>query len=403
ATCRRINLFPDLEGLADEEVRAALGGSPSAAGRAYRGWRGDPPGVAFIGSSELAIELSFDARVTALDEGNWREILKPGAFQFLVVETVWHVGHRNWRYAMSGGEGAPELRRLFDHARDISMPLVVWFRESPGNSGHFAWLAGEADLVCVADASMVEQLRRDYPNAAIEYAAPAVQPALHNPLRSQGLMAAADMLRRHIVFDGWWDLQGKLPGRERLRGLAGRGLLVAESLWDFAGVRLDDSGEFRDCTIGCLDAEEKLAMMRLQGAEVFIADPLAGAWRSTLGLGRAAASGRLVARLDGGDPDLPELRLPGAAGTADPLSALTALLDAPLERARWSHLAWRGLMSGHTVAHRLQQIAEALGTAGGFLPRDERIAVLLVTMRPERLPECIERFRNDAYPQKELV
>src|SRR5690606_10497489 len=190
ATCRRINLFPDLEGLADEEVRAALGGSPSAPGGAYRGWRGDPPGVAFIGSSELAIELSFDARVTALDEGNWREILKPGAFQFLVVETVWHVGHRNWRYAMSGGEGAPELRRLFDHARNISIPLVVWFRESPGNSGHFAWLAGEADLVCVADASMVEQLRRDYPRVAIEYAAPAVQPALHNPLRSQGLMAA---------------------------------------------------------------------------------------------------------------------------------------------------------------------------------------------------------------------
>lgn len=144
-------------------------------------------------------------------------------------------------------------------------------------------------------------------------------------------------------------------------------------------------------------------MMRLQGAEVFTADPLAGAWRSTLGLVRAAASGSLVARLDGGAPDLPELRLPGAAGAADPLSALAALLDAPLERARWSHLAWRGLMSGHTVAHRLQQIAEALGTAGGFLPRDERIAVLLVTMRPERLPECIERFRNDAYPRKELV
>src|SRR5690606_29876534 len=160
------------------------------------------------------------------------------------------------------------------------------------------------------------------------------------------------------------------------------------------------SGEFRDCTIGCLDAEEKLAMMRLQGAEVFTADPLAGAWRSTLGLVRAAASGSLVARLDGGDPDLPELRLPGAAGTADPLSALTALLDAPLERARWRHLAWRRLMSGRTVAHRLQQIAEARGAAGGCLPRDERTAVLLVTLRPERLPECIDRFRHAASPQK---
>ena len=75
----------------------------------------------------------------------------------------------------------------------------------------------------------------------------------------------------------------------------------------------------------------------------------------------------------------------------------------PLQRARWSHLAWRGLMSGHTLAHRLQHLADTLGTGGVFLPPGERIACLLVTMRPDRLPDCIRRFREDAYPHKELV
>ena len=75
----------------------------------------------------------------------------------------------------------------------------------------------------------------------------------------------------------------------------------------------------------------------------------------------------------------------------------------PLARARWSLLAWRGLMSGHTIAHRLQRMADLLGAGGCFLPPDERIAVLLVTMRPDRLPACIERFRNDLYPNRELV
>jgi len=403
ASCRRINLYPGLEGLVADEVRAALAGAPPETGTEYRGWRPDPPVIGFIGSKELRLELSFDARVAVLDEDNWQDVLKAGTLRFLVVETVWHVDHRNWRYALTGGEAAMRLERLLEHCRRISLPVVVWFRETLGNYRHFAWLAGHADMVCVADAGIAEQLRRDFPRTKVEYMPPAIQPALHNPVRSYGLMEAADLLRDNIVFDGWWDLQGSLAELPRLRELKDQGLLVAESRWDFARVRLDGSGEFRRCTIGCLGREEKLAMDRLQGAEVFAAEPLAGAWRSALGMVRAAAAGSLVARLDGAGPWLPELRLPGGGGEAGGVAALRALMGDPLARARWRHLAWRGLMSGHTIAHRLQHIADTLRTGGAFLPPDERIAALLVTMRPERLPGCIERFRDDTYPHKELV
>src|SRR5690606_37285195 len=111
----------------------------------------------------------------------------------------------------------------------------------------------------------------------------------------------------------------------------------------------------------------------------------------------------LVARLDGADPELPQLRLPADGREGGHLAALLALMGDPLARARWSHLAWRALMSGHTIAHRLQAMADRLATGGDFLPHAERIAVLLVTMRPDRLPDCIDRFRNDLYPAKELV
>lgn len=403
ATCRRINLHPVLEGLLADEARMALAGTLPETGAAYRGWRPDPPAIGFIGSDELRVELSFDACVAVLDEDNWQDVLKAGAFRFLVVETVWHVGHRNWRYALTGGEASAGFRRLLEHCRRISLPVVVWFREAPGNYQHFAWLAGQADMVCVADAGIAARLRRDFPQATVEYMPPAIQPALHNPVRSYGLMEAADILGNHIVFDGWWDLQGRLPELPRLREIRDQGLLVAESRWDFSNVRLDDSDEFRDCTIGCLDSEEKLAMARLQGAEVFAAEPLAGAWRSALGMARAAASGSLVARLDDAEPWLPELRLPDDAAGTGTVAALRTLMGDPLARGRWRHLAWRGLMSGHTIAHRLQHMADTLRTGGTFLPPDERIAVLLVTMRPERLQGCIERFRNDAYPHKELV
>lgn len=401
ATCRRINLFPGLDGLVAEDVRLALAGTMAETGGEYRGRRQDPPAIGFIGSTELRTELSFDARVAVLDEDNWRDVLVPGALRFLLVETVWHVEHRHWRYALTGEGNQEDFWRVLERCREISLPLVVWFRETPDNYPRFAWLAGQADLVCAADAEVLERLRSDFPRTKAEFLPPAIQPPLHNPLRSYGLMDAADALGGSIVFDGWWDLQNGLPELSRLHDLKGSGLLVAESHWDFSRVRLDDADDFRDWTVGCLDREEKLVMSRLQGAEVFAAASLAGAWRSALGMARSAASGSLVARLDGAPPWLPELRLPD--GGVDPLVALRALMADPVASARRRHQTWRGLMSAHTVAHRLQHIADSLGTGGRFLPSDPRIACLMVTMRPDRLRGCIERFRNDAYPDKELV
>ncbi len=403
ATCRLLNLFPGLEGIVSEDARCELDGGVPESGSEYLGWRNDPPVIGFIGSAELRTELAFDARVIALDEDNWPAALVPGAMRFLIVETVWHVGHRHWRYALTGEGDQSGFRRLLDRCREMSLPVVVWFRETPSNYEHFAWLAEQADLVCAADADVAARLRRDFPRRRTEYLPPAIQPALHNPLRSYGLMEAADALRDRIVFDGWWDLQNGLAELPRLHELKTHGLLIAESEWEFGRVRLADCREFMDFTIGCLGRQEKLVLSRLQGAEVFAAAPLAGAWRSALGMARSAAGGGVVARLDGGEPWLPELQLPGGAENADPSDALLALMANPLARTRWNHLAWRGLMSAHTIAHRLQHMADRLSVKADFVPPNPRIACLLVTMRPDRLRSCIERFRNDIYPHKELV
>lgn len=399
ATCRRISLHPGLQGVLPERVRLALE-SPDTAGGEYLGWGEDPPAIGFIGSDELRTELAFDARVVALREEDWERALVPGALRFLLVETVWHAGQRQWRYALTGGDRSGFLR-LLARCREISLPVVAWFRETPGNYAHFAWLAGHVDLACAADPEVEARLRRDFPGTRIESLPPAIQPALHNPLRGTGLMRAADALRDRIVFDGWWDLARDLPELPRLRALKPR-LLVAESEWDYARVRLDDNPEFRAHAIGCLGREEKLALSRLQGAEVFAAAPVTGAWRGALNMARAAASGSLVARLDGAMPSLPALRLPETEG-GDVPAALDALLADPLARARRAHLAWRALMSAHTLAHRLQAVADALALDARFLPPEPRIACLLVTMRPDRLQDCLRRFREDLYPHRELV
>jgi hypothetical protein len=404
ATCRLLDLGPGLEGVVDDKVMQALSASPSTDVPEYLGWREAPPPIAFIGSRELQTELAFEARVLALREDNWETLLSTAKPHFLLIETVWHVDHRHWRYAMVRDSDSKELRRLMDHCRRISLPVVIWYREAPANVQHFAWLTEHADLACAVDHDVATALGSAFPNARVHHLPPAIQPALHNPLRSFDLADAARSLGTKIVFDGWWDLRkGQLPDLPRLHALREQGLLVAESRWELGRARLSDCPEFRDQVIGCLDRREKLALSRVQGAELFVANPLAGPWRSVQGAMQSAACGSVVARLDGSPawPAAPEL--PGH-GDDQPDAALPALLADGLAGARWRHLAWRGLMHAHTLAHRLQTISDLLSIDNAkFRRHDQRIACLLATMRPDRLEQCLQRFREDVYPDRELV
>lgn len=403
ATCKQIDLSPELESIVSDRVRALLDDTETDGADIYLGWHAGPECVAFIGSHELRCELAFDARISEVADEDWKTTLTPGKHRFLLVETVWEACNRQWRYKLARDGGSRErFEELVAHCRSISLPVVVWFRETPDHYPQFAWLAELADHTYVSDEELLQRFRRDFPGREISMLAPAIQPAMHNPLRSYGLMDASKAFEHRILFDGWWDLQAGAAGSPQLEALKQHGLLVSESEWDFGAVRLGDVPEFQKFTIGCLSRQERLTANRLFGAQVFLGEPLSGAWRTETAMLRVAASGGLVARLDGAAAPLPELQLPGAEGR-QPSECLPSLLSDPIARAAWSHRAWRSLASHHTIGHRLQRIADDLSLEIRFLPKQERIACLLVTMRPDLLAGCIERFRRDAYPYKELI
>jgi len=363
---------------------------------------GKPAAIGFIGSEALYHDLAPDVPIHCVNENNWQIILTRERILFLLVETTWKPMHGCWRYPLVEDAADHNLiRALLEHCRKIGLPVVLWFRETPGNYGRFSWLCGLVDVTYVADPSLLESVRTEHPGARAEYLPPAIQPRVNNPLRPIDFLEASDALGDKILFDGWWDLHGDFPGLDALRKLKQYGLLVSESHWDFTNVRLDDLREFRNYTIGCLGREERLTLDRLVGAQVFARNPYAGEWHSSLMMCRAAACGSVVAWLDAG------IAVPGDADRQVPdddwVARLAAMLLDPLGRARHVHRVWRHLMRGHTVAHRLQKMVDDLDIPTDFLGPLPRIACLLVTMRPERLAGCLERFREDAYPAKELV
>ena len=360
----------------------------------------EPRAIGYIGGRELLEELAFDTRIECIDPANAETVVTPERMLYLLVETSWRPDGATAAYPLlDTSENRERFRPLAEHCRRMGVPIVLWIREVPGNLDRFTWLVEHADAVYAADQELLAALSTRFPDLCAQWLPPAIQPRLHHPVRSLDLLDYRKVLGDRILFDGWWDLQGALPELDALRAGRDSGLLVCESEWDFTNVRLGDCAEFQQQVVGCLDAREKRLLDRTVGGEVFARRPLSGPWRVATRMMRAAAGGSLVAWVDGGEP--PQFLAGSHAEGA--FAGLATLLAEPLVAAQLRHRAWRALMESHTYAHRLQRIADDLSIPANFLPVRPRVACLLVTMRPDLLPGCIERFRRDRYPEKELV
>lgn len=358
--------------------------------------------VAFIGGVELRQELSFDAQVTSLLYDGWEGQLAQRRHDLLLIETAWEPDG-GWRYGLLGqGPEAAALRSVLETCHVSRLPIVVWFREEDANVPKYAWIAAQADRIYAVDEQLASRLSQEFPTKRIDILRPAIQPALHNPVRSYRLRDALPALRRKVLIDGWWDLAGS-TGRSATLDALRADILVAESEWDVSRVRIGDLPELQANMIGCLTWLEKAALSRIVPLELFLGESVLPRWRRDQMMLRAAACGTVVVQKSSEQTSGGMSRLL-LESPEDGLSELIgSLLREPLTCARRQHLAFREIVSKHCVADRLQQIATDLELQPLVSEGPARVAVLLVTMRPERLLKCLEWFRSERYAARELI
>lgn len=367
-----------------------------------------PARLAFIGSEELATELAFEAEVTLLREDDWEQQLDGAGFDFLLLEPVLHVGNRDWRNAMCvDGRSRRRLEAVLERFGDLGIPRVLWYRAAPEAVARFGWLGGQVDAMYAVDPTTSSALG-SHPDiqaaGAVPVLEPAIQPAMYNPLRTWEQLAAQGFTER-VLFDGWLDLLEGADADPLVQAFRDDRLLVAESEWEFGGVRLDDAANFKRNAAGCLGTVGKLAMAKMVGAEIFRSGPLVPDWRRQLMMLRSAACGTIIAEAEAaaGSSAARWGPLPLRKGAEGLPGMIAQILSDPLARDRLRHQAFREIFTRHCLADRLNTIAADLGLQLQFGRRPATVACLLVTMRPERLAACLDRFRRDRYPHKELV
>ncbi len=84
------------------------------------------------------------------------------------------------------------------------------------------------------------------------------------------------------------------------------------------------------------------------------------------------------------------------AATAEDLQADPQYREGHVLRAR------RRILRDFTLAERLHQIAAAVGVASGWNPWP-LVTVFIPTRRPQYLDKCMEQFRRQTWPNKELI
>lgn len=353
--------------------------------------------IGFIGGRELREELAFDAVVRAMPRMDWQEPLQSGRLDLLLVEACWDPDG-GWRFALLGvGPEADELRALLARARELAIPTALWVRDAAEAAPRFAWLMPLFDAVYGIDEAVCKRLRQAGATLPVRVLAPAIQPRLHNPVRSRELADAAPAFAGKVLFDGWWELAGGLGDSPALSALAGDPLLVVDSEWEVGGVRLDDLPTYAGGMLGCVSGLEKSWLQRLVPVEYRPSSTLLPSWRLDLHALRASASGAVVVADD------PGVAIPSVLGPGvDPARTIAGLLGDPLSTSRLAHLGFRETIKGHTLRHRLRRVLADLGISVAE-EASERVAAVLVSMRPDLLEGCIRRFREQDHADTELV
>ncbi len=330
---------------------------------------------------------------------DWMERLEAEKPDFLFVESAWHGNGDRWNLRPTHVE---QLLPVLDWCRARRIPTVFWNKEDPPNFEHFIHLAGLFDRVFTTDADSIARYRERIGHDRIQALPFAAQPAIHNPIDSR------KPRRGRLCFAGTY-YREKYPERRRemdvlLNAARTRGLTIFDrnhGLDVLPQYRFPD--ELQPLIHGALPYEQMLRAYK--EFDIF------------LNVNSVRDSPTMFARR------VFELLACGTAVISTPSLGIERLLgreavvivESEEEAAAWmdrllddEHLRYRMVAGGqrrvfaeHTYRHRMDAILRSIGLQQSSAP--QRVAVMTVTSRPDRLENAISNYSRQCYADREWI
>ena len=363
------------------------------------------PTVAAILDTFTEYSLRYEMDLLLLSRENWRAEMEKARPAFLLVESAFSGNNREWRHLIVDYETLIDnpLRELLHYSRSAGIPTVFWNKEDPAHFDNFIGGAREFDFVFTSDADCVPVYREALGHDRVYVLPFAAQPRIHNPSQEEGWPEYP------VCFAGSW-VEYRYPDRaEALRCLLDPAVPLGLHVFDRNLIRRDLGPHYRfpeqysKAIQGTLSYEEMLTAYRcydvLLNVNTVTDSPTMFARRvfESLACGTPVVSSESVAmsRMLGH-----HVRV--ARSREDTERHLLELLGDDEARVREGHLAYRYVHENHTYRHRMGEVFRRVGLEPPA-SHQPSVSVLMPTMRPENVARCLDNFKKQTYPDKELV
>ena len=290
-----------------------------------------------------------------------------------------------------------------EYCRAKAIPTVFWNKEDPPHFDDFIGAAKEFDFVFTSDADCIPLYQESLGHDRVYVLPFAAQPRLHNPSQEEG------WTNYPVCFAGSW-LQHRYPERaEALQNLLDPALPLGLHIFDRNLTRRDLGpyyrfpDRYREAMKGYLTYEEMLTAYRCYDVMLNV---------NTVSDSPTMFSRRVFESLACGTPVVSSesdgmSRMLGehvrvSRGKEDTIDHLLELMEDDEARVREGHLAYRHVHENHTYRHRMDEVFRRVGLES-LVAKRPSVSVLMPTMRPENVVQCLNNFKKQTYPEKELI
>ncbi|MBY6189177.1 glycosyltransferase [Microbulbifer agarilyticus] len=358
--------------------------------------------VAYVGSKKLyrglQTELSVDL-VESVEDACF--LFKYSSVDFLLIETALECAVKDWSYALINGSNRfSMLEELVKSSNLYKIPVVLWNTKDVQYFELFTRLSKLSDFVFAAD----ERALIEYEDIAVSarILPPCAPVKLFNPYNKHLYKEKIS-----ILYDGIASAHRKTDVEECLKKFSTFGLKVIDSnnhvrsskLLEIEGLQKTAS------VLGCVPDVKKPNLLKSSAMSICIGFDLKSDVSRCWEIVESLASGVPVLFVG---PGYQTQFLSEAIRHSVNVSKLVQEASRLQTDSEYHHAlslnAWRFVMRGHTLAHRLDAICSEVG-----LDLEEPFVnwplatVYTPTNRPQQIRHAIDQYDAQTYPNKELL